>query len=73
MNPVLSRFIFTDLLKVNTYSGIWLIVAAIVLSVAIYLIAAGMDMVVELIPKPIENVLATAAAYFKTENKNKSR
>lgn len=57
MNPVLSRFIFIDLLKVNTYSGIKLIVAAIVLSVAIYLISVVIDMVVDLFLNPVENIL----------------
>lgn len=73
MNPVLSRFIFTDLLKVNAYSGLQLIIAAIVLSTAIFLVAAVIDMVVDLILKPIEKVLCTAVAYFKTENNNKGR
>ncbi len=67
-NPVLSRFIFTDLLKVNTYSGIQLIIAAIVLPIAIYLVAAVMDMGVDLILKPVENMMIEA--FHKQNRRN---
>ncbi len=70
MNPVLTRFFFTNLLKVNTYSGIQLVIAAIMLPMAIYLVAAVIDMVVDLILKPVENVLGTVVAHFM---KNRSR
>lgn len=61
MNPILSRFIFMDLLKVDTYSGVHMIAVAIVLSIVIYLVAAVIDMVVDLILKPVENALGIVA------------
>ncbi len=61
MNPILLRFIFMDLLKVDTYSGVNMIAVAIVLSIVIYLVAAVIDMVVDLILKPVENVLGIVA------------
>lgn len=71
MNPVLSRFIFTNLLKVNTYNGVKLIVAAIVLPVVIYLVATVIDMTVDLILKPVENVLCKVLQEHFLQKKKK--
>lgn len=53
-NPVLSGYIFRNLLHVNTYTGIHLFTIILVLPVLVYLVAAAIDMMVDLFLNPVE-------------------
>lgn len=57
VNPVLSEYLFCDLLHINTYTGIHLFAVVIVLPVLVYLVAAAIDMIVDLFLNPVEQVL----------------
>ena len=56
-NPVLSKAIFVNMLRVDTYSGIELAIVGIAISAAIFLVAAMIDMVVDFALRPIESML----------------
>ena len=56
-NPVLSGYLFCDLLHVNTYNGVHLTAIVLALPVLVYLLAAVMDMIVDLFLNPVEQVL----------------
>lgn len=56
-NPVLSGYLFCDVLHVDTYTGIPLIAVVVVLPFLVYLVAAAIDMIVDLFMNPVELAL----------------
>lgn len=55
LNPTISKYLFEDILKVNEFTGIKLILGLIIIPFIIYTISYVMDVIVDLILKPIEN------------------
>ena len=53
-NPVLSGYLFCDLLHVNAYTGIHLFAIILILPVLVYLVAAAIDLLVDLFLNPVE-------------------
>ena len=56
-NPVLSGYIFRNLLRLNTFTGSHLVVVVIVLPLLVYIVSAVIDMFLDLFLNPLEQVL----------------